>query len=67
MIEIMVNGEKQEVEERCTIEALITQLGYQEKKFVVALNQAFVSMHDYPTTKIKAGDSIEILSPMSGG
>ncbi len=67
MIEIMVNGEKQEVEKDSTIEMLIEKLGYKEKKFVVALNQEFVSMHDYPTTKIKAGDSIEILSPMSGG
>ena len=67
MIEIEVNGEKQEVKNGCTIEELIALLGYQEKKFVVALNTEFVTLHDYQKTKLKAGDSVEILSPMSGG
>jgi len=67
MIEIIVNGEKQEVKKDINIKEMIETLGYKEKSFAVAVNGTFVALKKYEETEIKVDDEIEILAPMVGG
>ncbi len=67
MIEIVLNGEKREIEAGLSIEALIAILDYHDSTFAVAVNGTFVPLNAYEKTVIKSGDEIEILAPMVGG
>jgi sulfur carrier protein len=67
MIEIVINGEKQNLKEDINIKEMIEILGYEDNSFAVALNGTFVSLKAYENTKIQAKDTIDILAPMVGG
>ena len=67
MIEIFVNDKSVEIESSLTVKELIKQLGYESKKFVVAHNLEFLPQNSYEKCKLKDGDKVEILEPMSGG
>jgi len=67
MIEIFVNDKKIEIKKSSTIKELIEQLGYSGKRFVVAYNLEFLPQNSYEQCKLKDGDKVEILEPMSGG
>jgi thiamine biosynthesis protein ThiS len=67
MIEIFVNDKKVEIESSLTVKELINRLGYEGKKFVIAHNLEFLPQIAYEKCKLKDGDKVEILEPMSGG
>ncbi len=67
MMEIIVNGEKKEIEEGINIERMIKVLGYDENSFAVAVNGTFVALKAYHDSILEEGDKIEILAPMVGG
>ncbi len=67
MIEIVLNGEKKEIEESMTIDKMLEVLSYHDSTFAVAVNGTFVPLKSYGEVKIKQGDEIEILAPMVGG
>jgi sulfur carrier protein len=67
MIEIVINGEKQNLKKDINIKEMIEILGYEDNSFAVALNGTFVSLKAYENTKIQAKDTIDILAPMVGG
>ena len=67
MIEIVVNGEKQNLEKETNIKDMVDTLGYQENSFAVAVNGTFVPLKEYEKMFIKKGDVIDILAPMVGG
>jgi sulfur carrier protein len=37
------------------------------KPFVVAVNKEFVPLHKHRATQLKAGDEVDVLSPIQGG
>ena len=67
MIKVSVNGEIKEIQEDLNINELIKALEYKTKGFAVAVNTTFVSISTYSKTKIKEGDTIDILAPVQGG
>ena len=67
MIKVSVNGEIKEIEKDLNITQLIKALEYKTKGFAVAVNTTFVSLASYEMTKIREGDTIDILAPVQGG
>ena len=67
MIRVSVNGEIKEIEKDLNITQLIEVLEYKTKGFAVAVNTTFVPIASYEMTKIKEGDTIDILAPVQGG
>lgn len=68
-ISIRINGKDIKVSAQSSLsQALILSppVG-DEKSFVIALNQNFIPRTQYDSTPLKAGDDIELLSPMAGG
>lgn len=67
MIQVSVNGERQEISEDLNIYQLIVALEYKTKGFAVAVNTTFVAIGEYENILIKEGDEIDILAPVQGG
>ena len=49
------------------LESLINHLGYQPQLVVVELNGAIINPQDWINTKIKDGDSLEVVTIVGGG
>ena len=64
---ILVNGETQQVEREMDVKELLEKLGRAEPSVAVALNMNFVPRSAYATTRVKEGDEIEIVEPRQGG
>jgi len=67
MIEVIVNGIRQEVSSEMNVKAIIKELNYKQEGFALALNGTFVAISTYESTMIRDNDSIEILAPVQGG
>jgi sulfur carrier protein len=65
-MQIRVNGKELDVG-ASTLAALLDELEYQDMVVATALNQTFVRAADRPGACLKAGDSVEILTPKQGG
>jgi sulfur carrier protein len=66
-MEIILNGQREELEASCTITELLTDLGYVQKFVAVAVNGTCVRRADFDTRRVSEGDDIEVLAPMAGG
>jgi len=66
-ITIVVNGKPYQLPPSSTLEQLITHMGLDGKLMGVAVNGEFVSRQKRNSYTISDGDTIEILSPVSGG
>jgi len=67
MIEIQFNGEAVNLDGDITVAELLAQNQMSEGRFIVVLNDALLVRADYDVTAIKAGDAIDIVSPITGG
>lgn len=65
-MELIVNGERQEVEQT-RIPALLEELGYEGGFFAVAVNREVVRRARWPETELREGDEVEIVTPRQGG
>ncbi|WP_321493984.1 sulfur carrier protein ThiS [uncultured Desulfobacter sp.] len=63
---IFVNG-KQESMESCTLEQLIAFKKLNAGSLVIELNQQIIKQEFWPTTKLREGDRLEMLSFVAGG
>jgi sulfur carrier protein len=63
---LTVNGEHQEVA-ATTIPALLRELEYEGEFLVVAVNHDVVQRRRWNEVELKAGDTIEIVTPRQGG
>ncbi len=63
---LIINGEKRDVESNTTLLALLSQLGASEP-YAVAVNHSFVPREQCEGITLADGDQIEILSPIQGG
>lgn len=64
---ITLNGEKKEVPDNVTILSLLELLKIQSQRVAVELNLEIVKKDQYGMTAVKEGDSLEMVSFMSGG
>lgn len=63
---IQVNGRPREVD-ATTLDALLRELGYEDRKVGTAVNQEFVRDRDREQIVLREGDSVEIVTPRQGG
>ena len=63
---LTINGEHQEVA-ATTIPALLEELEYEGAFLVVAVNHDVVQRRRWDEVELKAGDTIEIVTPRQGG
>jgi len=65
-MQCVVNGESIEAT-AATLGELLIDLGYEEKKVAVAINETFVPKSDWSDCAISPGDRLEILAAIAGG
>lgn len=65
-MEIIVNGEAKLVVSN-QLSAILDELGYTGKRFVVELNGVIISKESYTNTILTAADRLEIVSFVGGG
>jgi sulfur carrier protein len=63
---ILINGQPVEVPAGSTLADAITQ-AQPSAPFAAALNREFVPRHRYASLQLRAGDTIEIIRPVTGG
>ncbi|MFY8273591.1 sulfur carrier protein ThiS [Pseudoalteromonas sp. SSDWG2] len=66
MMKIYINDQEFEVQEAISV-IQATELYGAKAPFALALNGQFIAQQAHATTQLKAGDSIDILSPIQGG
>jgi sulfur carrier protein len=64
---IILNGENKQVPDNVAIGGLLEHLKIQPERVAIELNMEIVKKSMYASTVIKNGDSVEIVSFMSGG
>jgi sulfur carrier protein len=67
LMTITVNGKAMEVGEGLSVEALLVQLGVPRMFTAVAINRDVMPKSSYGSTRLAAGDRVEIVRPMGGG
>ncbi len=66
-MEIFLNGEQRQVEEGCTVAALITELNLQGKRLAIEVNLEIVPHSQLEQHILSAGDKVEIVHAIGGG
>ena len=67
---LKINGEIKTIENadaEFLLEGLLEHLGYKPQLVVVELNGAIINPKDWISTKIKDGDSLEVVTIVGGG
>ena len=65
---ITINGEKRKIEAATVVDLLMTESINTSAKFVaVAINGSVIPRQSWSVTKVKTGDSVEIVQPAPGG
>jgi sulfur carrier protein len=63
---LILNGKEREVEGAATVEELIRSLGI-HRMIVVQHNEVILKAEQYPETRLRDGDVIEIVHMVGGG
>lgn len=66
-MQILLNGEPQELASDSTIRTLLENSGLLGQRLAVELNQEIVPKSEHATTYLKAGDRVEIVHAIGGG
>ena len=67
MIQVQINGEARDVDEGCSVTALLARLGVPAVIAVVERNGAVVPKAGFDAERLAPGDRIEIVRLMGGG
>lgn len=66
-MQIILNGESATIAAGSTVAGLLQQLELQDRRVAVELNQDIVVRSAHETTKLQAGDRVEIVHAIGGG
>ena len=66
-IDVVINGQSRTVEDGTTISVVLAELGLGERRVAVERNREIVPRAEHATTKLVAGDRIEIVTFVGGG
>jgi thiamine biosynthesis protein ThiS len=66
-MELRVNGEARTAPPNCTVGELVASLGLREGRIAVAINRGVVPRSTFDSTRLSAGDRVEILEAVGGG
>ena len=64
---IKVNGKDLEIDNQSTAATLITQLGYQDQRIALEVNEAIISKSKHVEFTLNEGDQVEIIKAVGGG
>ena len=71
MMKLMLNGEIQEIptnsDGQATVADLIVHLDMVGRPLAVELNKEVIRFRNHPTTRLKDGDTVEVVSLVGGG
>jgi len=67
VIQLVVNGERREIEQNATVAHLLERLGTPLERVAVELNLRILDKQDYATTVLNDGDRLEIINFVGGG
>ena len=69
-MKLKINGKNKTIDnsnEQLVLECLLENLGYKPQLVVVELNGEIISPKDWKSTKIRDGDSLEVVTIVGGG
>lgn len=66
-MQIVLNGEPYILNGENTVTALVKQLELENRRIAVELNQDIVLRSEYASTRLQAGDQVEIVHAIGGG
>ena len=64
---VLVNGEQKEIAEDAAVSDLITTLGLKPERLAVELNRRVIRRAEWPSTRLREGDKVEIVHFVGGG
>ena len=64
---ISVNSKEQTIAGECSVQTLLDQLGFTQKRVAVEVNQELVTKSQWPSVQLRDGDKVEIVSFVGGG
>ena len=64
---IQLNGERHELPEPLTVDALLARLEIDARRVAVELNELVVKKAAYADTVIREGDAVEVVNFVGGG
>lgn len=66
-MKLWLNDNEVELQQNLALSQALLEWSYQSGTFAVAINQEFVPKSQYDTTFLKAGDRVDVVTPMQGG
>jgi thiamine biosynthesis protein ThiS len=66
-MQITLNGEKRDIPDGLTVEALLEHLEIKPGRVAVEINETIVRKATYAETLVKDGDRVEVVQFMGGG
>ena len=66
-MKITLNGEIKEYRDQLTVQELLQRLNLQPERVVVELNRTILSPENHHSTKLKNGDTVELVQFVGGG
>jgi thiamine biosynthesis protein ThiS len=67
MINVVLNGERRQLNDHTTITDLLVLLGLHQKRVAIEVNKELVPRSQHATYCVKANDTIEIVHAIGGG
>jgi sulfur carrier protein len=64
---VQINGECRQVADDCRVSELLHELGLTRQRLAVEVNRQLVPRSQFDSTKLTAGDKIEIVTLVGGG
>jgi sulfur carrier protein len=66
-VKIIVNGEEISLPQNSNIDDLIKQLGYQNKRIAIEINESIIPKSKYSSFVLGTKDRIEVINAVGGG
>ena len=66
-MKVTVNGVPDDVDEEMTVAQLVAARADNRRRVAVARNGEVVPRGEWETTRLAAGDAVEVLAPVAGG
>ena len=66
-MKIIVNGEEISLPKGSNIQDLITQLGYENKRIAIEINEAIIPKSQHLSHPLESLDRVEVINAVGGG
>ena len=66
-IKIILNGESQVQKAGCSLTELVKQLGLENSRYAIEVNEEIIPRGEHTSTFLNAGDKVEVVQAIGGG